>query len=81
LQIPLDKKIKELIDIPYTISFVIKKRLQIDNLNELPREKRPPEALIWNGNPEDIENWIGRVMNRKSTEDTSELIILDREIE
>jgi len=80
LQIPLDKKIKELIDIPYTISFVIKKRLQIDNLNELPKDKRVPEYMIWDSSPEEIEEWLDRVMNRKPT-DTSELIILDREIE
>jgi hypothetical protein len=80
LQIPLDKKIKELIDIPYTISFVIKKRLQIDNLNELPKDKKVPEYMLWDSSPEEIEEWLDRVMNRKPT-DTSELIILDREIE
>jgi len=65
---------------PYTISFVIKKRLQIDNLNELPKDKRVPEYMIWDSSPEEIEEWLDRVMNRKPT-DTSELIILDREIE
>ena len=36
--------------------------------------------MIWDSSPEEIEEWLDRVMNRKPT-DTSELIILDREIE
>lgn len=80
LQIPLDKKLSELRDIPYTISFVIKKRIQIDNLNQLPKEKRPPEWMIWDKPPEQIEEWIDKVFNRKK-EETAEVVIMEHEIE
>lgn len=61
----MDPKIKELADIPYTISFVIRKRQQIDNLNELPKEKRPTEDIIWNGTPEEMEEWLDKVFDHK----------------
>jgi hypothetical protein len=65
LKIPLDSKVKKLRDIPHTISYVIRKRMQIDNLNELPKEKRPPEMMIWTGTPEEIESWINQVLSGK----------------
>jgi len=65
LQIPLDPRIKELADLPYTISFIIRKRQQIDNLSELPKEKKPPEDLIWNGSPEELEDWLSKVFDNK----------------
>jgi len=52
-------------DYPYTISFVIRKRLLIDNLNELPKEKRPPFKILWYGTPEDLDSWIETVMDTK----------------
>lgn len=65
LHIPLDEKIVKLRDIPYTISYVIRKRLQIDNLNELPKDKRPPESLIWDGTSKELDSWIERVFSTK----------------
>jgi len=80
LQIPLDPKVKYIIDLPYTISFVIRKRQQIDNLNELPKEKRPTEHLIWEGSSKDLDSWLEKVMGNKNKEDT-EIIIRDIDIE
>jgi len=74
LRIPLDASISTLSDLPYTISYVIRKRQQIDNLNELPKEKRPPESMIWYGTSEDIDDWLERVFNKKQKQ-TTELII------
>jgi len=65
LKIPLDEKITKLSDIPYTISFVIRKRLQIDNLNELPKDKRPPESIIWDGTSQDLDKWIEKMYDKK----------------
>ena len=65
LQIPLDPKIKELADLPYTISFIIRKRQQIDNLNELDKKRRPPESIIWDGTPEELEKWLDDVLDPK----------------
>lgn len=65
MQIPLDPKIKELADIPYTISFIIRKRQQLDNLNELPKDKRPPESMIWEGDSEELEEWIDNMFSEK----------------
>jgi hypothetical protein len=49
-------------------------------LNELPEEKRPPELMLWDGTPEEIDSWLKRVMGGKS-DSTAELIIKDNEIE
>lgn len=65
MQVPLDPKIRNLAEIPYTISFVIRKRQQIDNLNELTKDKRPPESMIWDGTAEDIEEWLDKVFDSK----------------
>ena len=68
MRIPLDNKVKELSDLPYTISFVIKKRQQIDSLRELPKEKQPTDEMIWDGTTEEIEEWLDKVFNRKEKE-------------
>ena len=66
LQIFPDSRVKQTKDLPYTISYCIRKRIQIDNLSELGREKMPPDRMIWDGTSEDINEWIDRVMNVKS---------------
>lgn len=83
MQIPIDPQIEQLADIPYTISFVIRKRIQIDNLNELPKEKRPPEMMIWDGSSSELEDWIDKVYDRKRKKeyDVSEIVILDKDVE
>ena len=50
---------------PHTISYVIRKRQQIDSLSELPKEKRPSDELIWEGSPEDLDDWLSRVFGSK----------------
>lgn len=74
---PLDNSIKYLADIPHTISYVIRKRTQIDSLNELPKEKRPPELMIWDGTYSDIDEWLDRVYNRKKKEPDNFTFTLD----
>ncbi len=84
MQVPLDPKLKNLAEIPYTISFIIRKRQQIDNLNELPKEKRPPEAMIWDGNPEEMEEWLEKVFETKENKKKQDKVILkikDNEVE
>jgi len=75
--VPLDKTITCLEDVPYTLSYVIRKRQQLDNLNELPADKRPPENIIWDGSAEEMERWLGRVFKTNATDgiivDESEL--------
>lgn len=66
MQIPLDKRISELAELPYTISFIIRKRQQIDSLNELPKDKKPPESMIWDGTPEEMEEWLEKVFDNKN---------------
>jgi len=67
--VPLDLKIKSLPDIPYTISYVIRKRQQIDGYNELPSDKRPDESLIWDGTPEELDKWFDRVIRKKEPQE------------
>ena len=80
MKVPLDTKIRELEDLPYSLSFVLRKRMQIDNLNELPEEKRPPDLMIWDGTIEEIEKWIKNVLQGKQ-EKTAKIVIPEWEIE
>ena len=75
MKIPLDTKIKNIVDIPYTISFVIRKRQQIDSLAELPAEKRPPEQLLWSGSSEELDKWLKDVLSNKKQSKTE--IVID----
>jgi hypothetical protein len=61
---------------------VIRKRTQIDSFSELPKEKRPPESMIWYGTPRDIDDWFKKVFktNDKNPNEIT-LEISDEEIE
>jgi len=54
--------------------------MQIDNLSELGKEKRPTEEMIWEGTPEEIESWLDRVLRGKEKKDF-EFTIRDDEID
>jgi hypothetical protein len=76
LHIPLDRSVEILPDVPYTYSYIIRKRQQIDNLNELPKDKRPPDSVIWGGTPEELDEWIEKVFdNKKKHSEVAELVI------
>ena len=77
LQIPIDPDVKEIRDLPYTISYAIRKRSQIDNLNELPKEKRPPEDILWDGTSEELEKWLNDVLDIKKKDKKPGYIYLD----
>ena len=79
MSIPLDPQVKELTQLPYTISYVIRKLQQIDNLNELPKEKRPPEEMIWDGSSDELDTWLDRVIGTKKEQQTVEFIVKDIE--
>lgn len=80
MQIPLDPTIIQLADVPYTISYVIRKRQQLDSLNEMPSDKRPPESIIWDGSPEELEEWIDNVYDlKKKNNNMTELKIMEIE--
>lgn len=79
MKIPLDTKITELADLPYTLSYVVRKRMQIDNLSELPKEKRPPEDIIWDGTSEDMDNWLDKVYDKDKKEDGLVISVSDIE--
>jgi hypothetical protein len=81
LQIPLDPTVKQLTELPYTMSYIIRKRQQVDNLMEMPQDKRPPDIMIWDGKPEDIEDWIDKVYNTKKQEIDKPLMVNLDEIE
>lgn len=81
MQIPFDPKIKELVDLPYTISFIIRKRQQIDNLSELPKDKKPPDSIIWDGDSEELEDWLSRVFDTKKGSNDVVFSINPKEIE
>lgn len=61
----MDKRIRTLSDTPHTLSYVIRKRQQIDSLSELPEDKRPTDEILWDGSPEDLDEWLKNVMDSK----------------
>jgi hypothetical protein len=65
LQIPIDKEVTQLYELPFTLSYVIRKRAQVDNLMELPKDKKPPDSMLWDGTADEIENWLDRVLYQK----------------
>jgi len=80
LGVPLDLKVKHLTQLPYTISYVIRKLQQIDNLNELPKEKRPTDDIIWEGTSEEMDEWLEAVLDpKKKSQQEVEFIIKDVE--
>jgi hypothetical protein len=79
LQIPIDEKVKKMQDIPYTISYIIRKNQMIDSMNEIPKDKRPPEKMLWDGDPEEVDDWIDKIYDPKRS-NTIQLEIPDSEI-
>jgi hypothetical protein len=47
---------------------------QIDNLNELPKAKRPPDSIIWNGTGDELDDWLEKVLGGKETKETTFMI-------
>lgn len=39
--------------------------MQVDNLMELPKEKRPPDSIIWHNNPDLLTKWLDRALGGK----------------
>ena len=74
MKVPLVTQIQQLEDFPYTVSYVVRKRQQVDNINELPEEKRPPELMVWDGNVDDLNDWIDNALSGKQST-TADFII------
>ena len=58
---------------------MIRKMQQIDNLNELPKEKRPPTEIIWDGTSDELEEWLESVLSSPKNKKEVEFIINDIE--
>lgn len=65
--------------LPWTISYVIRKRLQIDSYSELPKEKRPPDDLIWYGSSSDIDEWFDKVTKNKHKADEDFVFVINED--
>jgi hypothetical protein len=57
--------------LPWTISYVVRKRTQIDSFSELPKDKRPPDTMIWWGTTEEIDRWFERVFPKPQDKRTA----------
>ena len=78
MRIPLDTRLEKLQDIPHTISHVIRKRIQVDNLNQLPKDKRPTIKMMWESTSEEIDLFLERAYGGKE-DITTEITISDIE--
>jgi len=54
--------------------------MQIDNLSELGKEKKPTDEMIWEGTPEELESWLDRVIRGKEKKDL-EFIINEEDVD
>ena len=80
MKIPLDDNITDLSDVPYTISYVIRKRIQLDSFNEVPKDKRPPASLVWDGTSKELDEWFDSVYGKnKNKSDKLSLTLSDIE--
>ncbi len=70
MNIPLNKSIAGVpsYELPYTINYVIRRRMQIDSYLELPEDKKPPRD-IWD-KPNELKEWFERIFSseEKQTE-------------
>jgi hypothetical protein len=62
-------------DMPNTVAFVVRSRQVIDSFNELPKDKRPPESIWFDGDK--LEEWFDSVFSH----DTNNLSLDIGEIE
>ncbi len=74
------KSLEDVARLPYTISYVIRKLIQVSSFNELPKEKRPPDSIVWWGTAEEIDSWIERVFDYKKFT-PNEIVIREDEVE
>lgn len=49
--------------------------MQVDNLSELPRDKQPPDDILWEGDSEELDEWLDSVFSAKK--DTGLSLTLD----
>jgi hypothetical protein len=65
----LHKKLPPIDELPWTISYVLRKRAQVESFKELPKDKRPPDDYIWYLPPEKLDEWFDRVLYKDSPKD------------
>lgn len=59
----------------------MRKRMQIDNLNELTKDKRPTDEMIFEGSNEELDRWLDRVLSGKEEQKEVVLNISDEDME
>lgn len=80
--LPLHDSLKDVVDIPHTISYFIRKCAQIISFNELSSDKRPPEYM-WDSS-QMLDEWFDTVFNREKKDNNADglvVVINDEEFE
>ncbi len=39
--------------------------MQLDALAEIPKDKRPTDKMVWDGPPEELEEWLENIYDTK----------------
>jgi hypothetical protein len=81
LKYPLHKSLigMTVSEYPYTINYVVKRRMQLDSYLELPEEKRPPRQ-IWDY-PSELDEWFDNAFSGGKKQTEFELPVNDGDIE
>lgn len=64
----LHSNLKYVTDYPYTVSFVIRRRMMIDGFYELAKDQRPPKSLY--DKPNALKEWFERIFDSKGSKQT-----------
>ena len=59
----------------------MRKRMQIDSLNELSEEKRPPEAYVWDSDSTKLDNWLDNLTSKEKGNKEKNQLLSISEIE
>lgn len=55
--------------------------MQVDGLNELPRDKRPPDSIMWSNSTKHLDDWIDKVLYNKKSDKSKDTLLSISEIE
>lgn len=55
--------------------------MQIDSLNELSEEKRPPEAYVWDSDSTKLDNWLDNLTSKEKGNKEKNQLLSISEIE
>ena len=51
--------------------------MQVDNLMELPKDRRPPDSIIWHNNPDRLTQWLDETLVGNAEKKAGDISYID----